>query len=115
MYSGTVHTPRNANDTKRAQMIRNRILASNVLFKKNEASDPVVQILTNIQDDAARMVTALGKIIKLRLYVPYFLVARNVFLIERQVEQDHECIHRRQGVFDRFGRCCKCTLDVHRL
>jgi len=73
MYSGTLHTPRKANDTKRAYTIRNRILASNVLFKKNEASDPVVQILTNIGYDSARMVTALSKIMRPRLYVLYFL------------------------------------------
>jgi len=74
MYSGTLHTPYNTNDTKRANMIRNRILTSDVLFKKNEASDPVVQILTNIRCSSAHMVTALSNnIIKLRLHVPDFL------------------------------------------
>jgi len=80
MYSGTLHTPRNANDTKRAYTIRNRILASNVLFKKNEASDPVVQILTNIRCSSAHMVIALSKIMRPRLYVPYFLGGKKCVL-----------------------------------
>ncbi|OAX30964.1 hypothetical protein K503DRAFT_669727, partial [Rhizopogon vinicolor AM-OR11-026] len=58
-FAGTLHTPRNIFDTKSGYVIKERLLTSNI-FRPTKGSDPVAQILTNVQYDAARMRTALS-------------------------------------------------------
>ncbi|KAG2145431.1 uncharacterized protein EDB93DRAFT_504192 [Suillus bovinus] len=62
--AGTLHTPRNAYDTARGDMIKKRILNSHIISKNNKASDPARQILINVQYDAARMRTVLDMYLK---------------------------------------------------
>ncbi|KAG1725508.1 hypothetical protein EDB19DRAFT_1883221, partial [Suillus lakei] len=65
--AGTLHTPRNTYDTARGDTIKKRVLSSYIIFQKNESSDPVRQILINVQYDAARMRIVLNKYLKPRL------------------------------------------------
>ena len=67
MSSGTLHTPRDAYDTKRGDTIKNRVLNSYILFRPTEANDPVNQILMNVKYDTARMCTILSKHMRLKL------------------------------------------------
>jgi hypothetical protein len=65
--AGTLHTPRSTYDTWRGDTIKKRVLSSYVVFQTNEASDPVRQILSNVQYDTMRMRTVLKKHLKPRL------------------------------------------------
>ncbi|KAG1797327.1 uncharacterized protein HD556DRAFT_1356096 [Suillus plorans] len=65
--AGTFHTPNSTYDIARGDTIKKRVLDSNIIFQKNEASDRARQILINVQYDAARMRTMLNKHLKPRL------------------------------------------------
>ncbi|KAG1805263.1 hypothetical protein EV424DRAFT_1301945, partial [Suillus variegatus] len=67
--AGTLHTPRSTYDTTRGDTIKRRVLNSNVIFQKNEASDRARQILINVRYSVARMRAVLNKHLKPRLYV----------------------------------------------
>ncbi|KAG1888996.1 uncharacterized protein F5891DRAFT_157713 [Suillus fuscotomentosus] len=73
-------------DIVRGDTIKKRVLDSNTIFRKNEASDRARQILINVQYDTARMRTVLNKHLKAKIICPIFVAMYMFFLIEGQVE-----------------------------